>query len=133
MRAVFLDTVGLVAVWDSSDQWHAVAEAKFSELLRENVPLVATPHVLLECGNAAARRPYRLRVNALRHQLKNAGLLFELTADEHEQAWAAYDQNDAAAAGIVDQASFIIMRRLGVRDAFTNDAHFTAAGFKTVF
>lgn len=27
MNAVFLDTVGMIAVWDDSDQWHAGAEA----------------------------------------------------------------------------------------------------------
>lgn len=26
MNAVFLDTVGLLALWDKSDQWHDLAE-----------------------------------------------------------------------------------------------------------
>ncbi len=30
---VFMDTVGLVAVWDKSDQWHEAAHARFVELL----------------------------------------------------------------------------------------------------
>jgi len=25
MNAVFLDTVGLLALWDTADQWHAAA------------------------------------------------------------------------------------------------------------
>ena len=29
MTAVFLDTLGLLAVWDVSDQWHAAAEAAY--------------------------------------------------------------------------------------------------------
>jgi predicted nucleic acid-binding protein len=39
----------------------------------------------------------------------------------------------ASGAGIVDQVSFIIMRRLGITEAFTNDEHFRAAGFVTLF
>jgi uncharacterized protein len=35
--------------------------------------------------------------------------------------------------GIVDHVSFTIMRRLGISKAFTNDGHFRAAGFETLF
>jgi predicted nucleic acid-binding protein len=55
---VFLDTVGLIAVWDTSDQWHASAVAAYHELLSKRRRLATTDWVLLECGNAAARRPY---------------------------------------------------------------------------
>jgi len=30
MNVVFLDTVGLLALWDEDDQWHAAAEAAFA-------------------------------------------------------------------------------------------------------
>ncbi|MGH7139111.1 MAG: hypothetical protein ACREHD_25470, partial [Pirellulales bacterium] len=59
MTAVFLDTVGLVAMWNRSDQWHADAVAAFADLVRRQVRLMTTSYVLLECGNEAARRPYR--------------------------------------------------------------------------
>ena len=39
----------------------------------------------------------------------------------------------AGQAGIVDQVSFVVMRRLGLDEAFTNDRHFQAAGFATWF
>ncbi len=39
----------------------------------------------------------------------------------------------AGQAGIVDQVSFVVMRRLGITEAFTNDRHFQAAGFHTLF
>jgi hypothetical protein len=32
MTDAFLDTVGLLALWDRSDQWHVMAEAAFSRL-----------------------------------------------------------------------------------------------------
>lgn len=40
---------------------------------------------------------------------------------------------EAAQAGIVDHVSFLVMRRLGITEAFTNDRHFSAAGFITLF
>ncbi len=39
----------------------------------------------------------------------------------------------ASQAGIVDRVSFEVMRRLGISQAFTNAAHFRAAGFETLF
>lgn len=60
MTPVFLDTVGLIALWDKDDQWHDAAE-----------------------------KAYKSITNA--------------------------------------------MKRLAIAEAFTNDKHFEAAGFKALF
>ena len=49
------------------------------------------------------------------------------------QGWEAYAKSETGQAGIVDHVSFVVMRRLGLTEAFTNDRHFQAAGFKTLF
>ena len=133
MNAVFLDTVGLVALWDRSDQWHTAAQAAFAILLASGVRLVSTPYVMLECGNYAARRPYRAEVVRVREELLSCGDLIDPTEDEIAAAWAAYELGTAGSAGIVDQVSFAVMRRLGLTRAFTNDKHFAAAGFAVMF
>jgi predicted nucleic acid-binding protein len=133
MSAVFLDTVGLIAVWDTADQWHQPAAAAYSALLAAKQPFVTTSMILLECGNAAARRPYRSHVNLLRQAMIAARGIVDPSDLELEQAWQNYDAQIGGAAGIVDQISFIIMRRLGLTQAFTNDRHFRAAGFQTLF
>ncbi len=133
MNGVFLDTVGLLAVWNNQDQWHAQADAAYQDLLQNSRRLLTTPLVLWECGNAAARRPFRRRVNVLRQKLIQEGLLIEPTALEIEDAWAAFDRGEAAQAGIVDHVPFQVMRRLGITEGFTNDTHFQAAGFTLLF
>jgi predicted nucleic acid-binding protein len=133
MSDVFLDTVGLIAVWNSSDQWHQAADAVYRSLQSQGRRLVTTSLVLVECGNAAARRPYRRRVNALRQALQAERLIIEITEQELDEAWEAYDRGEAGEAGIVDQVSFVVMRRLGIEEAFTNDRHFQAAGFRALF
>jgi hypothetical protein len=130
---VFLDTVGILAVWDKADQWHLDAVAVYLDLKRQQRRLLTTEAVLLECGNAAARRPYRSRVSVLRQTLRSAGLLVVPTDTEIDDAWIAYDRGDGAQARIVDQVSFLVMRRLGLAEAFTNDRHFQAAGFTVLF
>jgi predicted nucleic acid-binding protein len=130
---IFLDTVGLIAVWDESDQWHAAASAAYAEILARREPVVTTSWILMECGNAAARRPYRADVDDLRLRLIARGRLVVPTDEDLDHAWAAYRQGPAGTAGIVDHVSFVVMQRLGLDRAFTNDAHFRAAGFATLF
>jgi uncharacterized protein len=133
MRVVFADTVALLAIWDERDQWHQRASVAYAELLGANVRILTTTYVLLECGNAAARRPYRDALIQLRQRLQLNGLLIRPSEGDCDAAWTAFESRIAPSAGIVDYISFEVMRRLGIQEAFTNDRHFTAAGFQVLF
>jgi predicted nucleic acid-binding protein len=133
VSVVFLDTVGLIAQWDTGDQWHAAADAAYRRIAAHRHSVLTTTAVLLECGNTAARRTFRSDVCALRRMLALRNELISPTDDDWNQARAAYERGEAAQAGIVDHVSFQVMRRLGITDAFTNDRHFAAAGFVTLF
>ena len=62
MTDVLLDTVGLLALWNRSDQWHVSAKAAYADrVVALNAKVMTTTFVLLECGNAAARRPFARR------------------------------------------------------------------------
>jgi len=133
MSPVFLDTVGLVALWNSADQWHVAADRAFAQILARRQPTVTTTFVLLECGNTAARKPFRSKVSQLRTTLEQRNELIVPTEDDWKQAWTAYERGEAGQAGIVDHVSFQVMRRLGISEVFTNDKHFAAAGFTVLF
>jgi uncharacterized protein len=133
LTKVFLDTVGLIALWDETDQWHDPAHQAFLEMRASQAEGVTTDLVLIECGNAAARRTYRHELIHLRQRMLDRQKLFTPTDEEMADAWRAYDRGNAGDAGIVDHVSFIVMRRLGIQQAFTNDTHFQAAGFETLF
>jgi predicted nucleic acid-binding protein len=131
MKRAFLDTVGLIAVWDEADQWHEPASAALATL--ECAELFTTPLVMYECGNAASRKPYRSAVVRLWSTLADDQRLVFPNDVEVAMAWEAFRRGEAGDAGIVDHVSFLVMRRLGITDAFTNDRHFKAAGFDTLF
>ncbi len=133
MNAVFLDTVGLLALWDRSDQWHDAAEAAYQQLLQQGAELLTTTYVLLECGNAAARRPYRQAVVRLWEAIEGTGALIVPLDEDWRQAWRTYARGAPGEAGMVDHVSFSVMRRIGIDTAFTNDKHFRTAGFRTLF
>ena len=133
MNVVFLDTVGMLAVWDEADQWHVAANAAFERLRAARLPVVTTSFVLLECGNSAARRSYRRIVIEWRDIMSANEGLVNPTDEDWSKAWIAYERGDCQQAGLVDQISFAVMRCLKITHAFTNDRHFTAAGFETMF
>ena len=133
MSSVFVDSVGLLALWNSSDQWHGAAKNAFAQINDGRTRLLTTAFVLLECGNAASRTPFRSDAHIAQEQFEKAGTLIWPTEMDWKLAWQNYQRGEADAAGIVDHVSFVVMRRLGIAKAFTNDRHFRAAGFETLF
>lgn len=131
--AVFLDTVGLIAVWDEDDQWHTPAARTFAELIRKQTVMVTTSYILAECGNAASRRPYRADVVELRATLERKQRVLFPTEDDWQEAWPRYAADGVGGPGIVDHLSFLVMRRYGLAQVFTTDRHFRATGFEPLF
>ena len=133
MNGVFLDTVGLLGLWDEDDQWHHRASEVFDEIERDGDRLFTTSYVIAECANATSRWSGRGCVETLVQALESTGgVIFPSDADWHE-AWVRYTAGRAGAPGLVDELSFVVMQRLGLNRAFTNDAHFRTAGFETLF
>ena len=134
MSGVFLDSVGLLALWNDSDQWHSAAEEAHRRLIERNALVWTTTLILYECGNRAVRRAdFRSLAASFYDEMEVSGNLIAPTPDEERSAWTAYRRGEAGSAGIVDHVSFVVMRRLGLTEAFTSDAHFRAAGFETLF
>ncbi len=133
MNAVFLDTVGILALLERSDQWHEAATRAWRTLKEAANPLRTTTLILFECANAVARKPYRRRIVNIRREFQADGTLIAPTHSDIDSAWGAYERGEAGSAGIVDHVSFVVMRRLGLTEAFSSDDHFRAAGFRTLF
>jgi uncharacterized protein len=133
MSSVFVDSVGLLALWNSSDQWHDAAQNAFAQINDGRTRLLTTAFILLECGNAASRTPFRSDAYIAQEQFEKAETLIWPTETDWKSAWQNYQRGEADVAGIVDHVSFVVMRRLGIAKAFTNDRHFRAAGFETLF
>ena len=53
---------------------HAAATQAYERIKNENCELLTSRPVLLECGNAAARRPYRSHVIGLKEAMEEDGV-----------------------------------------------------------
>jgi len=131
--SIFLDTVGLIALWDRDDQWHLSATQAFQEISKQQARLYTSALVLSECANAAAWRPYRRSAAALWLELKKVGRVFHPTEEDWEEAWVEYRSGPEGGPGVVDLISFRAMRHWKLERAFTNDRHFREAGFQVLF
>jgi len=115
VKNIFLDTVGLLAVREKSDQWHEAAILAMREFAHPGTRTWTSDSVLLQEFVTMRRDFIKLRTPVTP------------TDAEIEQAWEAYERRYAAGAGIVDQISFVLMDRLDIKEAFTNDEHVQAA------
>jgi predicted nucleic acid-binding protein len=54
LNAGLLDTVGVLALLDVRDQWHAAAEAAWAKVLADEADFLTISLGLAECAKAAA-------------------------------------------------------------------------------
>lgn len=130
-ESVFLDTAGWLSLLNSGDRLHAFASNLWALFADDARPLVLTDWIIAETGNGVARFPLRRvfpkAVSLLLSSPRTR--LVRITDDLREQALNLYATRPDKTWGLVDCASFVVMREHEVNDAFTTDRHFEQAGF----
>jgi uncharacterized protein len=131
-RAVFLDSNGWLALLNESDSLHAIANETWRALGRARRPFVLTDLIVVETGNGLARTVARqsLRPAVERVRASRNAQVIPVAGQLLDRALELYDQRPDKTWGLVDCASFVVMRDHELVDAFTNDRHFEQAGFR---
>jgi len=127
---VFVDTSYFIARMQASDQWHAAAVAADDPTL----DLVTSSAVINETITLLQKRGFlSLALDFLREIRSGSDItVVYIDAAIQAEAWDLYARYSGHGAGGVDCTSFAMMRRLGIKRAFTFDKHFRAAGFGIV-
>ncbi|MBU4271655.1 MAG: PIN domain-containing protein [Planctomycetes bacterium] len=130
--AVFLDTSGWIASLDTDDRWHARAVEEYGRLGASGRPFVTTDWVIAETGNGLARVKVRRRFpDAVKRFFASPNCrLIRVDEKLFHEALELYRRSDDKSWGLVDCASFIVMRQECILDAFTTDQHYQQAGFR---
>ena len=131
MRAVFADTCFWIALLNPGDAWHEIAL-----LLREEYStqrILTSEMVILELLNFMAKYGAQNRlaaVSLVRGFESSRNIDVEpLRTEKFWEAVALYAARPDQEWGLVDCASFQLMQTHNIREALTNDHHFTQAGF----
>jgi uncharacterized protein len=130
----FLDTSGWIAILNIDDQFHRAAVENLQEFGRSNTRLVTTDWVVAETGNGLARTNIRSQFPAaVQAFLRSKQSRLVRIGDElRTAALELYEAMSDKSWGLVDCASFVVMRREGIEVALTADRHFQQAGFQSL-
>jgi predicted nucleic acid-binding protein len=121
-----------LAILDADDQHHEPAKQTWVNLITQGTELACTNYILVE---TFALVQHRLGMEAARVvQEDMVPMLHVEWVDEstHAAGLAALLTVARRQLSLVDCVSFDVMRRLGIRTAFTFDAHFAEQGFEQV-
>jgi len=125
---IFVDTSAVLALASHRDLRHHEARRSFAELLRTGRELLTHSYVLAESMALLQRRLGR-----------KTAIAFAAGARAFEIEWVDQSLHDSAVdalrdahrgVSLVDQVSFLVMRRRGVDSAFAFDRDFETAGFR---
>ena len=130
--AVLVDTSAFYAMLDRADANHVSAADEWRRLLGRGTLLLTHNYIVVE---AAALVQNRLGTAALRHFLEDllAPVRTEwMDQERHQKTVDLLLPAGRRKLSLVDCASFVVMRELGIREAFCFDAHFREAGFQVL-
>jgi uncharacterized protein len=127
---VFLDTSGLYAILDGDDAANAALSEAWRELLASDASLHTSNYVLVELEALVQRRLGVDAAQALATYVVPVVNIVWVDERTHAQATAALLGARRRDVSLVDHASFIIMRNLGLGAALATDHHFAEQGFR---
>ncbi len=134
MPDVFLDTAYAIALSSRNDSFHTRAVSLSEELESAGTQLVTTHAVILEIGNALARRRHRAAAIRLLNALVNDPTVRIIPISEtlFARAFGLFSERGYKEWSLTDCMSFLVMQDHGISDALTTDEHFEQAGFRAL-
>jgi hypothetical protein len=128
----FADSSAWVALYDANDKYHAPAQSAFRSLLNQSVVFVVTDYIIAEATTLILYRVgHALAVRFGDWALRSANVRqVRIDIALWTDAWRMFKTYDDKEFSFVDCASFTVMRREHIADAFTFDHHFEQMGFR---
>jgi predicted nucleic acid-binding protein len=126
----FVDTSAFYAILDADDRHHPAAKIAWETLLRAGDTLVTTNYVLVE---TIALLQHRIGLEAVRVFQEDIVPLLRvewIDGPAHGGGMTGVLAGRRRGVSLVDNVSFFTMRRLGIRDVFAFDPHFSEQGFR---
>lgn len=128
--SVFADTSGFYAALDSSDRSHPKAIHLLADLISSGMPILTHNYVLVETVALLQHRLGLDAVLAFQEEVIPALEIAWLVAAEHAQAVESLLISKQRNLSLVDCASFLVMRKHGLKEVFAFDSHFVEQGFR---
>ena len=131
---VFVDSGAWIALALSRDPFHQEAQEQWHSLHRAGAKLHTSVPIVLETFTFLDRNANRDVALAWKDAIYQPGTVKILPCElrDLDRSWDYFQRQSLHKLSAVDATSFVIMKRVGVRFAFTFDHHFAAVGFRMV-
>lgn len=126
---IFLDTSAIYALADVADSNHGRAREHLRRTLAAGEAILTHNYVLVESMTLIQKR---LGLGAATHFARDAKAFKVVWVDEatHDEAVACLEKTGKRGVSLVDEVSFLVMRKRGIRTALAFDPDFVTAGFR---
>jgi predicted nucleic acid-binding protein len=129
---IFIDTSAFYALLDRDDDNHEDAKGAWTKILNAENILVTGNYVLVETFTLLQNRLGVGAVRAFQEDIVPIVNIEFVNPETHRSGTGALLASSKRNLSLVDCISFEIMRSLGIKTAFTFDAHFKEAGFQAI-
>ena len=126
---IFVDSSAIYALADASDDSHELAKSILAAALESGEELLTHNYVLLE-STALIQRRLGLNIAMAIYEHGLPTTVYWVNESDHQEAVDMLGQRGRRGLSLVDCMSFIVMRKLEVRQAFAFDADFEREGFE---
>ena len=128
---IFVDTSAWLALVNKSDVFHRRAKEVRDELVKNKAKFLLTNLIIVEIANCLSRLPFRSAAIQLIESIEASKEIqvVEIDREIYDEAWKLYCGHEDKEWGLTDCASFVVMGRYGIKEAFCTDHHFEQAGF----
>ena len=133
-EAVFVDSGAWIALALSRDPLHPQARQQWELLQGAGAKLHTSVPVVMETFTFLDRNANRDVALAWKESISKRGTVQILPCElrDLEQSWEYFRRADLHRLSAVDATSFVIMKRVRIRLAYTFDHHFAVVGFRLV-
>ena len=131
MITCFVDTSGFAALYHQNDAYHEQAKRIWTFLRKRQTVLYTSRDVISETVTLVHRRIGHRQAVICGNDLWQSPVLDILRSDarQDQEAWEVFQKHADKDFSVVDCLSFVMMKALRIRSAFTFDKHFVQAGF----
>ncbi|MDM8566677.1 PIN domain-containing protein [Candidatus Halobeggiatoa sp. HSG11] len=130
---VFMDTAFLIAVIDTSDNYHDLAITCYKKLIKQKWSVITTEAVLIEIGNGLSKLKWRQVANKWIISIQESKTIFKVvptTTELLNKSINLYGKRLDKEWGLTDCISFVVMEEYKLTNVLTFDHHFEQAGYK---
>jgi predicted nucleic acid-binding protein len=129
MKNIFVDTSGWYSLVDKDDPDHPAVVAWFKA---NTYPLITTNYTFSETVTLILNRLGHSAAVAFGGGLMESRsiLLYRSTEEDEKKSWEYFVKHSDKGYSFVDCLSFVVMKKLNVREALSFDKHFRQSGFQ---